>query len=203
MDTDARKDATAINNWSILAQRTSDASCKIYLWIFKVVDAPIRTMIVTKTGDGRAAIAIISEMFDKPSRMLQRRLIACFYSGSFDAGKGIVFLISQINDTQIKINSMGKSLSLESILSKVGDLKAALLTAKTSSGSSGNTTGRLNSSIFRAAAASPLATGRRVIQASTITPTNFDGVTVCLKDLESLVNSIGVISDDDKASVLL
>jgi hypothetical protein len=93
MDANVRADATAYNNWLILAQRTSDASCKIYLWIFNSVDAPIRKMIVVHAGDGHAASAIISEMFDKPSRMLQQRIVARFYSGRFDAGKGIDILI--------------------------------------------------------------------------------------------------------------
>lgn len=86
MDDDDHNDATAYNNWLVLAQSDSDLSCKMYLWIFKAVDAPIHKIIVTKIGDGPAAFAVISEMSDKPSRMLHRRLIARFYSGSFDAG---------------------------------------------------------------------------------------------------------------------
>ena len=51
--------------------------------------------------------------------MLQRRLVARFFSGSFNAGKGIDTLISQINELQAKINSMGLPLSIKTILSKV------------------------------------------------------------------------------------
>lgn len=38
---------------------------------------------------GHAALAVIEDMFGKPSRMLQRRLITRFSSGSFDAGEGL------------------------------------------------------------------------------------------------------------------
>ena len=99
-------------------------------------------------------------MFDKPSRMLQRKFIARFYSGSFDAVKGIDVLISQIDDSQVKINSMGKSPSLEAILSKVDALKVWVSTAKED-----NATGRAASLIFWAAFASPLATRRRAFNA--------------------------------------
>jgi hypothetical protein len=207
MDVDTCAEATAYNNWLILAQRTSDASCKIYLWIFNSVDAWIRNMIAINTGDGRAAFAVISEMFNKPSRMLQRRLIAHFYSGSF-AGKDIDALISQINDSQAKFNSMGKSPSLEAILSKVDALKRAVSTVKASPGISSNATGRIASSILRAVSVLPLTTHRRVFNAPTIIPAHFDGISMSMLALENLVKSIRVksirvISDNDKASVLL
>lgn len=119
MKPDKRREATAYNNWLILAQRTSGAPCKIYLCIFNGVDAPIRKIIVTHAGDGRAAFAVTSDMLDKPSRMLQRRLIARFFRGSFDAAKELDVLISHINDSQTKINSMGKSPTMDSILAKI------------------------------------------------------------------------------------
>ena len=106
MIADCRQKATAYNNWLILAQRTGDASCKIYLWISNGVDARIRKTIAIHAGDSRAALTVISEMFKKPNCILQRRLNARFFSGRFDAGKESNVLVSQFNDFQTKINSM-------------------------------------------------------------------------------------------------
>jgi hypothetical protein len=47
-----RRDAEAYNAWLLLARHTSAASNKIYLWIYKSVDATIKHTIVAKTGDG-------------------------------------------------------------------------------------------------------------------------------------------------------
>ena len=65
-----RQEATAYNNWLILAQRTSDAPCKIYRWISIGVDASIRKMIVTRAGDGR--------QLSRLSRRCLINLAACY-----------------------------------------------------------------------------------------------------------------------------
>ena len=121
---DEKKAANAYNNWISLANRASNAASKIHFRIFNTVDEPIRDMIRPHRGDGRAAYEVISLMFNKPSRMLQRRLVARFFSGSFSAAKGIDMLISQINELQARINSMGKPPSIETILSKIDDARA-------------------------------------------------------------------------------
>jgi hypothetical protein len=71
-------------------------------------------------------------MFNKPSRMLQRRLGARFFGGSFSAAKGIDMLISQINELQARVNSMGKPPFIATILSKVGDARAHILAMQSS-----------------------------------------------------------------------
>ena len=92
MSDDEKKAADAYNNWIILTQRASNAASKIHYRIFNTVDEPIRDIIRPHRGDGRASFEVISLMFNKPSRMLQRRLVAQFFSGSFSAGKGINIL---------------------------------------------------------------------------------------------------------------
>ena len=109
MNDDDRRDAEAYNAWLLLARHTSAASNKIYLWIYKGVDATIKHTIVAKTGDGYGAFMIIKQMFDKPSRMLQRKLVSVFFSGDFDTTKGLDMLITQIDDATERINSMGMS----------------------------------------------------------------------------------------------
>ena len=52
--------------------------------------------IVVKTGDGYGAIMIIKNMFDKPSWMLQHKLVSGFFSGLFDATKDLDVLITKI-----------------------------------------------------------------------------------------------------------
>jgi hypothetical protein len=104
-----RRDAEAYNAWLLLARHTSAASNKIYLWIYKGVDATIKHTIVAKTGDGYGAFTIIKQMFDQPSRMLQRKLVSFFFSGDFDDTKGLDMLITQIDDATKRINSMGIS----------------------------------------------------------------------------------------------
>jgi hypothetical protein len=104
-----RRDAEAYIAWILLARHTRAASNKIYLWIYRSVDAAIKHTIVAKTGDGYGAFAIVKQMFDKPSRMLQRKLVSFFFSGDFDATKGLDMLIAQIDDATERINSMGIS----------------------------------------------------------------------------------------------
>ena len=79
-----RRAAEAYNAWLLLARHTSAASNKIYLWIYKGVASTITHTIVAKTGDGYGAFMVIKQMFDKPSRMLQRKLVSVFFSGDFD-----------------------------------------------------------------------------------------------------------------------
>ena len=76
MQASERRAAEAYNAWLLLARHTSAASNKIYLWIYKGVDATIKHTIVAKTGDGYGAFMVIKQMFDKPSRMLQRKLVS-------------------------------------------------------------------------------------------------------------------------------
>ena len=110
-------------------------------------------MISRHTGDGRAVFKVISLIFDKPSRMLQRRLIDCFFSGSFGANE-----VSQISELQTKINSMGKTPDSESILAKVNNLGLEILAVTASSVSPSDVTGQLNPAVLRAVTSSPLAT---------------------------------------------
>ena len=55
-----------------------------------------------------------------------------FFSGSFSAAKGIDILISQINELQAKVNSMGMPPSITTILSKVDDARAQILAMQSS-----------------------------------------------------------------------
>ena len=70
---------------------------------------------------------VIKQMFDKPSRMLQRKLVSLFFSGDFDATKGLDVLITQIDDVTKRINSMSISPTNTQI---VKDLTAILDTVK-------------------------------------------------------------------------
>ena len=124
--------ANAYNNWIVLAQRASNATSKIHYHIFNTVDEPIRDMICPHCGDGRVAYEVISLMINKPSRMLQRRLEARLFSGSFSAAKSIDILISQIKELQAKVNFMGMPPSIATILSKVDDARAQILAMQSS-----------------------------------------------------------------------
>ena len=62
--------------------------------------------------------------------MLQSRLVTRISGGSFNANKGVDVLISQINELQTKSNSMEKSPFIESILSKVNEVRLEILAIK-------------------------------------------------------------------------
>ena len=79
--------------------------------------------------------------------MLQRRLVARFFSGSFSAAKGIDILISQINELQAKVNSMGTPPSIATILSKVDDARVKILAMQSSQV---RPRARLNPAVMRA-----------------------------------------------------
>ena len=54
-----RRNAETYKAWLLLARHASAASNKIYLWIYKGVDATIKHTIVAKTGDGYGTFMVI------------------------------------------------------------------------------------------------------------------------------------------------
>jgi hypothetical protein len=198
MTADDRRAAEAYNAWLLLARHTSAASNKIYLWIYKGVDATIKHTIVAKTGDGSRAFMDVKPMFDNPSRMLQRKLVSVFFSGDFDTTKGLDMLITQIDDATKRINSMGMSPTNTRI---VKDLTAILNTVDGIDVSVPPLF--LSQRITRAAAASSPSTARAtpiVVQAPRV---DLSGVITAMKALIRFVEGVGIVSSDDKASALM
>ena len=174
-----RRDVQRVASPCLTHECTSN---KIYLWIYKGVDATIKHTIVAKTGDGNGPFMVIKQMFDKPSRMLQRKLVSLFFSGDFDATKGLDVLITQIDNATERINSMCISPTNTQIVKKltaVLDILNGLAAAAPSSG--------LSQRIARTAAASSPSTARstpRVIQAP---PIDLSGVVTAVKALVRFV----------------
>jgi hypothetical protein len=169
-------------------------SIEFYLWIYKGVDATIKHTIVAKTGDGYGAFMVVKQMFDKPSRMLQRKLVSVFFSGDFDTTKGLDMLITQIDDAAERINAMGMSPTNTRI---VKDFTAILDTVD------GITVSfpplSLSRRIARAAAASSPSTARAiptVVQAPLV---DLSVVITAMKALLRFVEGVGIVSSDDKA----
>ena len=62
---------------------------------------------------------------------------------------------------------------------------------------------RLNPAVLRAVTPSPRARSRSLFQAATVVPCDFSAVMPSLNELTKFVGMIGVITENDKASVLL
>ena len=89
-------------------------------------------MICLHHGNWWVAYKAILLMLNKPREILQRRLVAHFFSSFFSAAKGINMSILQINELQARVNSMGKLPSIVTVLSKIDDTHAHILTMQLS-----------------------------------------------------------------------
>jgi hypothetical protein len=105
------------------------------------------------------------------------------FGGLFDANKGLDILISQIDDSQARVNSMGVSPTLKLIIKNINDIQAEVkvLDAATSTFRRLNTL--LKAAILRAASLSPLTWPREIPQMPTISPIDFSATMKGLTDV--------------------
>ena len=141
---------------------------------------------------------VIKQMFDKPSRMLQRKLVSVFFSGDFDTTKGLDMLITQIDDATERIKLMGMSPTNTRI---VKELTAILDTVDGIDVFPPPLSPSLR--IALAAAASSPSTARATPTTVQAPRVDLGGIITAMKALLRFVEGVGIVSSDDKASALM
>ena len=142
---------------------------------------------------------IIKQMFDKPSRMLQRKLVSVFFSGDFDTTKGLDMLITQIDDATERINSMGMSPTNTQIVTGLTNILSIVERIAVSPPPLS-----VSQRIVRAAAASSPSAARATTPLIARAPqVDLSGVIAAMKTLLRFVEGVGIVSNDDKASALM